>query len=223
MDRLQLVLDGEPSASALELDAHAASCLACRERILAAKLMLRTLGATHSAAPPAGLTDSILAAVREDRVSQVRRRSSVIAGSAIVAIAASLLLAIWLFNRDPQSESPSNDGVRSEIAHGPTTAPEPRSARLGAELAKVGQTIVDTAKPIADPVIGAPKVLDWFAGTASLPEGPPAGFEQTRDALAELPEAARSGLEPVTSTTQKAFARLLRDVGSVQISTRPKS
>ena len=53
------------------------------------------------------------------------------------------------------------------------------------------------------------------------PDAP--GFEPTRDALAELPDAARSGLEPVTSTTQKAFARLLRDVGGVQVSTRPKS
>ena len=87
----------------------------------------------------------------------------------------------------------------------------------------MGQTIVDSAKPIAEPVIGAPGVLDWFTGTVSLPAGPPAGFEPTRDALVELPGAARTGLEPVTSTTQKAFARLLRDVGSVQINTRPKS
>jgi hypothetical protein len=223
MVRLQLVLDGELSTSAFEPDAHAASCPACRERILAARLILESLSAAHSSALPPGLTDSILAVVREDRFSRVRRRSSVVAGGAIVAIAASQLLAIWLFNRDPQSGSPSNDDGRSDVAHVPALAPEPRSARLGAAIEKVGQTIVDTAKPIADPVIGAPRVLDWFAGTAALPADPPAGFEQTRDALAELPEVARTGLEPVTSTTQKAFARLLRDVGSVQISTRPKS
>jgi hypothetical protein len=77
--------------------------------------------------------------------------------------------------------------------------------------------------PIADPVLGAPGVLDWFTGTVSLPAGPPASFEPTRDALVELPGAARTGLEPVTSTTQKAFARLLRDVSSMQISTKTKS
>ena len=43
MDRLQLVLDGELSASVLEPDAHVASCRACRERMIAAKLMLKAV------------------------------------------------------------------------------------------------------------------------------------------------------------------------------------
>jgi hypothetical protein len=41
--------------------------------------------------------------------------------------------------------------------------------------------------------------------------------------IAELPAAARTGLEPVTGTTQKAFTRLLRDVGVFQTTARPKS
>src|SRR5262245_24164462 len=222
-DRLQLVLDGALTASVLDHDAHAASCPSCRERVAAARFLLNALGASSSPVPPPGLTDSILAGTREDGLARIRRRSFAIAGGAIVAIAASLLLTTWLADRGAQPEASPFVGDPPEVAHGPTAAPEPHTARLSAEFAKVGQTIVDSAMPIAEPVLGAPGLLDWFTGSVSLPGGAPAGFEPTRDALVELPDAARTGLEPVTSTTQKAFARLLRDVGGVQISSRPKS
>ena len=56
--------------------------------------------------------------------------------------------------------------------------------------------------------------------TDALTRPPPAGrLEPARKSLADLPDAARAGLEPVTGTAQKAFARLLRDVGAVQVST----
>ena len=47
---------------------------------------------------------------------------------------------------------------------------------------------------------------------------PIAEFEPATNALADLPEAARASFEPVTSTTQKAFVRLLRDMGGIQVS-----
>ena len=65
----------------------------------------------------------------------------------------------------------------------------------------------------------APKVFDVLTGPFRLP-APPAdpmanALEPARKSLAELPVAARAGLEPVTGTAEKAFARFLRDVGSV--------
>jgi hypothetical protein len=47
---------------------------------------------------------------------------------------------------------------------------------------------------------------------APAPEDPGASGQ----ALAEIPEAAKIGLEPVTGSAQKAFTRLLRDVGAIQ-------
>jgi hypothetical protein len=62
-----------------------------------------------------------------------------------------------------------------------------------------------------------------IAGSLTRPIGPVAQFEPATSALADLPDAARAGLEPVASTTQKAFARLLRDMGGVQMNPKPKS
>src|SRR5437763_757154 len=41
-------------------------------------------------------------------------------------------------------------------------------------------------------------------------------------AIAEIPAAAKTGLEPVTGSAQKAFSRLLKDVGAVSPG-KPKS
>ncbi len=224
MERLQLVLDGALPASALDGDVHAATCTDCRERITAARLLLGVLAESPPPSIPSGLTDSILAAVREDRNARTRSRSYAVAGGAAIAIAASLLLATWIWNRNEKHDPPT--GLRSgavlvQKPSDPSVAPEPRPIRLGDEFSKVGQALLDAPNPFAGPGTGGPGVFERL--TISLPAARPAGFEPARDALAELPDAARSGLEPVTSTTRKAFARLLRDVGGMQVSARPKS
>jgi hypothetical protein len=224
VDRLQLVLDGALSASSLDAQAHAASCDACRERIAAARLLVGALASRTVPGIPSGLTDSILAGVREDHYARIRRRSYAVAGGIAIAIAASVLLLAW-FTSQPRKpgvpEGPSHLLDQAHVQPNPPVAPEPRPVRLGDEFSRVGQALLDTPNPFTGPTAGGTGVLGKLTDSISLPAGP--GFEPTRDALAELPDAARSGLEPVTSTTQKAFARLLRDVGGVQVSTRPKS
>jgi hypothetical protein len=223
MDRLQLVLDGALPSSALDFDAHAASCDACRERINAARLMLGVLASTAPPTIPSGLAHSILAAIREDRFVRIRHRSYTIAGGAAIAIAASVLLLAWFTSQLREPIVPLNAPDQAYVQPNPPLAPEPRPIRLGDEFSRVGQALLDTPNLFAGPVTGGPGILGRITDSISLPAGGPAGFEPTRVALADLPDAARSGLEPVTSTTQKAFARLLRDVGGVQVSTRPKS
>lgn len=227
MERLQLVLDGELSAGVLDADPHPAECAACRARLAAARLVQSVLTAPVGPSVRAGLTDSILAAVRQDRFTHLRNRSYAVAGGIVVAIAASVFLLSWFSVPAAQPGIEQwNLRISPEVARGlsnPPTAPEPRPVRLGDEISRVGQALMDTSKPITEPAAGAQRVLSMIAESLTRPMEPMAEFEPARTALADLPDAARTGLEPVTSTTQKAFARLLRDMGGVQVNPKPKS
>jgi len=226
MERLQLVLDGELPAAALDTDPHPVLCSACLARIAAARLMQSALAAPAEVSVPSGLTDSILAAVRENRFTRIRRRSYAVAAGLAASLAASVLLMGWINSQSHQPPIQPLPRISLDVARDqpqPPTAPEPRPVRLGDEISRVGQALMDTSKPITEPASGAPRVLSMIAESLTPPMGPMAEFEPARTALADLPDAARTGLEPVTLTTQKAFARLLRDMGGVQVSPKPKS
>lgn len=224
VERLQLVLDGELPSAALDADPHPAACAACRERIAAARLVLSVLAAPAETAVPPGMTDAILSAVREDRFARIRRRSFAVAGGIAVAIAASVILLNWFTSPAPELfvPAPAPPMVHRQPAPNPPEAPEPRPVRIGDEFSKLGQALRGTSKPITEPVGAAPEVLVKLTDTLTRPVAPAPEFEPARKSLAELPDAARAGLEPITGTAQKAFSRLLRDVGSVQVS-KPKS
>lgn len=217
VDRLQLVLDGELNAAALHADPHSVVCAACRDRIAAARLLLSTLATPpEPVALPAERTDAILSAVRDDRQTRLRRRTYAVAVAACVALVAPVLLMKWL---QPAPSPPEDDLPRiSEVANVPP-APEPRPVRIGDELSKAGQALRGSSKPLTEPAAAAPGLLAKLTGTLTRPALPATQFDP--GSLGELSEAARVGLEPVTGTAQKAFARLMRDVSGV--STKPKS
>jgi hypothetical protein len=104
----------------------------------------------------------------------------------------------------------------------PETAPEPRPVRIGDEFSKAGMALLDAPKSIADSTSAAPQVIAKVTDALTRP-APVVDVELPRTAIAEIPDMARAGLEPVTGTAQKAFARLLHDVGTVRISAKPKS
>ncbi|MBA4187241.1 MAG: hypothetical protein C0467_04400 [Planctomycetaceae bacterium] len=225
VDRLQLVLDGELEANAIDTDPHPAVCAACRERIAAARLVLSVLGATEAVAVPSGLTERIVSAVREDRDSRIRRRSYAAALGIPVALAASLALIAW-FTDKPQQPIAWNPQV--PVEKNPEVAPAPREVaqvkplRIGDELTKAGIALRETPKAITAPASAAPEVFAKLTNALTQPIAPmPDEMEPARSALAELPDVALSGLEPLTDTAQKAFSRLMRDVGSVSV--KPKS
>lgn len=219
VERLQRVLDGDLPTSGLDADPHLPACAACRQRVAAARLLLSVLaGPAEAPLPSPATTQRILDAVSEDRRFRVRRRRvfTVVGG---LAVAASVVLVVWLrwsvdsapdvVNRDPAPEQPE-------------VAPAPRTVRIGDQLTKAGWALLETPRPITDSTAAAPEVIARV--TDALTRVTPAvNVESPRAAIAEIPEMARTGLEPVTSTAQKAFARLMRDVGTVRISTRPKS
>jgi hypothetical protein len=234
VDRLQGVLDGELHSSALDNDPHMLTCTACRERIAAAKRLLTVLSSRVESAPISPeMTERIVGAVLADfaaeRRHRSRRRIFTFAGS--MAIAAGLLVAIWLRwsgtpNQDVEPEKP--EIVKILPAPVPTIAiaPSPHEAsarpvRLGDEFAKAENALLGSSRPITDPAEVAPQMLLKLTDVLTQPSEPSREFEPARTSLLELPDAARNSLQPVTSTTQKAFARLLRDVSSVQLSTKP--
>jgi hypothetical protein len=232
VERIQNALDG--NGDSLDADSHATACLACRERIRAARVLLSVLAIpSEPVAVPAGFADRVVEAMKTERYARIRRRSYV---GSIGALAAAVLLAVglaWYFDppRQPvvfNEKAPVLPTERVEVAPPPRekeeqakpTAPEPRPIRFGDAVANTSQAILDTPTPFAESVAVAPKVFDVLTSPFKMPAPPAdpmgAALEPARKSLAEIPIAARVGLEPVTGTAEKAFARFLRDVGSVK-------
>ncbi len=226
--RLQGILDGELPADALDADPHPAACAACRERVAAARLMISVLGlATEPAPIPSGLTERILDAVQADHAERrVRTRRRVFAFTGGLAIAAAVVIAVylnWPTKTQPNNPAPPPDLANSHPSGTPEIAPEPHEApqpriRIGDELEKASLALREAPKTITEPAIAAPRLIAKVGDALSFP-APVPEMDPPRAALADIPDAARTGLEPVTNTAQKAFARLLHDVGGM----KPKS
>lgn len=216
--RVQQALDGEPID--WTADEHAARCPVCRERLRALAVLLGAFSEPPAAEPvPAGFADRVLAALQSERPAP---RRSFARYTAWAALAAALLVGVYVAfgtNRPTGVPTPPkpNDLVRAE----PETAPAPRErpVRVGDAVAQAGQSLLDAPKPLADSVAVAPKLFDALAGPIAWPAAKPMGadvLEPARQAVLELPTAARDALEPVTGTATKAYARFLRDLGAVK-------
>ena len=214
LERIQAVLDRIHPASILAADAHPAVCPACRARVRAAKLMLNSFAEPREVRAPASLTNAILAGVRADRRMRSRRRAFALVGG--FAAAAAVVFAVW-FNQPKPVEFAKEVPVQPV----PRVPPPVQPMRVNEELAKAGEALRESSRTITEPAASAPRV--FAALTDSLLKAPaaPVGIDlgPAGRSLSEIPDAARSGLEPVTGTAQKAFNRLLRDVTSMQ----PKS
>lgn len=218
---LDEVLDGARPPADLAADPHLVGCAACRGRLREARVLLAALAVPPApVAVPSRFAGDVLRAVRADRRERRRRRvfASVGGGLAVAAV----LVAVWAWGR------PASGPVvveQTPPVAGSDPVPSPRPARVSAELVKAGDALRESSRPLVEPAAAAPKALATLAGAMT----PPAVGPVVEDAapvgvsLAELPGAARTGLEPLTGTTQKAFNRLLRDVGVFQASARPKS
>lgn len=215
-DRLQAVLDGDARAAALDADPHAVACPACRDRVRAAFVLLGALPATPRTTVRVDLADTIVAAVRADARSRFRRR--VLTG--VCALAASVALVVWLRWPTPQPDALRNETVE---VHPTPPLPEPPPAkaepvRVGDQLARFGEALRESARPLTDPAKSAPGAFAALAEKLTrAATGPGAAkFEPARDTLAEIPAAARVGLEPVTGTARKGLDRFLHDVSAIQ-------
>jgi hypothetical protein len=228
LETLQRVLDGEANWPTLDDDAHLPACPACRERIRAAQLIISTLrphpGATT--ALPSHLRERILDRVNADRRARLRLRWATVAGS--LALAAAVLWAVGVVHYRPAV--PDNAEVVQQSAPVPVavplSAPAPappapsERVRLSEQWAKASESLWETPKPLAESIAVAPKLIDALAAPftkpAAMPDPMNQALEPARKTLAELPSVARTGLEPITGTAEKAFHRFLRDLNSVK-------
>jgi hypothetical protein len=150
------------------------------------------------------------------RERRSRRRLAAVSGGLLVA--AAVVLAVWL-GWTPEG---NHEMAEHEPAPVPGDVSAPRAIKIGDEITRAGLALLDAPKAITDSTTAAPlviaKVADAFSAAPAAVD-----IESPPTAIAAIPDMARAGLEPVTGTAQKAFARLIRDVGSVQISAKPKS
>ena len=214
IDRLQSVMDGDESASTLTDDFHAKQCPACRGRMAAARLVSNLVAEPGAAC--AARTNALLAAVEWDRTFRRRRLRAGVA--ACMAIAAAVLLAVSL---RPTTQTLAPQRPAREFVQRPPTPP----VWIGESLADAGDALARIGRRLTDPAAQAPPLLAPIADAFRLPPAYPtaADFEPAARSLAELPEAARHGLEPVTGPAARVFTRSARDVSAVQPGPKVKS
>jgi hypothetical protein len=213
---IQDVLDGSVTADHLECTAHAKECVLCGERSRAARLLLSVFATPAPVVPaPASFSDSILNTIRIDRQRRFQRR--VFASIGGLAIAASIALLLW-FNWTGTTPEPQQQFV--ELTPTPLVA-LPQPIRVEDELARAGNTFRESTRPITEPASTMPNAFAALANAIFTPALQPAvaNLEPARKSLADIPEAAKIGFEPVTGTAQKAFHRFVRDVSVVKPSS----
>ncbi|MCS6864448.1 MAG: hypothetical protein RMJ56_11460 [Gemmataceae bacterium] len=227
---LQRILDGDLSWATLQADGHAAACQACRERLQAARLVVTTLATAPSdrVESPNSRTDRILDAVMADRRARRRRRRATLIGG--LTLAAMVLVAIGVLYQGPlvpgnvdvvqQSDPPPVAVPPAAPAPVPPPPAPPAPVRLSEQWAKASENLWTTPQSLSESMAVAPKWLDTLAAPftkpPALPDPTAQALEPARKTLAEFPTIARMGLEPITGTAEKAFDRLLRDLGRVK-------
>jgi hypothetical protein len=206
VERIQSVLDRIHGASILSADVHAASCEACQARVHAALRLMELFVEPVSVRP--NFVDSVLSEVAHDRRVRLRRKAAAVFGG--FAMAAAIGIALWV--NQPRDASVA----RQE----PIPAPAP-PIRVNEEFARATEAIRESTRAVTEPVEAAPRMVASF--TDSLFKAPtvPVGYDlgPAGKSLADIPDAAKSGLEPVGNTAQKAFNRLLRDVSAMKPKT----
>ncbi|HUR54626.1 MAG TPA: hypothetical protein VMZ71_10875 [Gemmataceae bacterium] len=216
VERLQAALDAG-DVRELPADPHALVCATCRGRIRAARLLLAALANPEPVALPPNFADRVLADVRP--ATRSRNWRVVVAGA--MGLAAAVLVAVWTTGK----LTPPSDELKliELVGHVPApTAPPPKPLRISDEIARAGQAILDTARPITEPASTAPRMFASLSNPFVMAAPPAVDLEPARRSLADIPDAARAGFEPIAGSASKALARLVRDVSAVQPG-KPKS
>ena len=231
-DLLQQRLDGEPIAEGAVLDRHLAACSACRELVASANRLEDYFRSLVSPTPPADLSQRILARWLEEHRQQARWRRRLLTS---VAIAAALLLALFLgyqsWRPKGETESGRNDEMANQNHSSPRFAPSPSpriaaapaESSLNRNMEEAGSALVALVNRTADETVGQGKVL--LPTTMPAPPLPDAeAWQQTLEppveSLREAQQNVALGLEPVTNSARRAVNLFWRELPPKE--TRPQ-
>jgi hypothetical protein len=202
------VLDRELGPDALDGD-HPAGCPDCRALATAAR-QFHGVSLPH-AEPRPELAARIVSAAARDRRFRQRRR---FVGA---ALAASLLVAATAYFLRPPT------GPREVVKAPPTPAVTPEAPpRVSDRLAEAGSAVMAMTLRARDQTVNPTRTLLPPPEAVTVPTaGAIPEIEPAAESLAGMPDAARSGFEPVTDKTRRAVNLFLRDVG-LGSQARPK-
>jgi hypothetical protein len=215
---LQQRLDGEPKAVSSVIDRHLSECSSCRELELIASRLTEVLGSRVAPVPPEGLKDQIVSLILDEMASQRLRRRRWRRVMAVAAVAAGLLLAVfvgysWWESRQALNDPDSNTLVKKE------EQPAPAPAQPTLDIREAGTTLVALVNRTADETVGPGRML--------LPQGVSAPMLPDTDAwqpdlepgaqtLREAQDGVAVGFEPVTSSARRAVSLFLREIPSIE-------
>lgn len=231
-DRLaNRVLDRELPPAALDADAHATHCPGCRAaRAGVVRLLRRTFPPVL--APTPGFADRVTrAAVADFRRRRMLRRAARVG---IGALAASLLVGTWFASpRSPLADRGAfarwwpAGVVRPvpvpEAPPAPDSTPDRQESpdSIRGRFAEAGSAVVSLTRKATDDTLAPALTLFTAPAPSPVRPGRPAG--ELPEALTELPQAAKAGLEPLTNTAKRAVNLFLRDVGGAAGGGKMKS
>ena len=190
---LQRLLDGDPTWDAPETAVHRAACLDCREELSLARSLS---GLATPIIVPSELAGRVLAA----SVSAHRVRRTVRYCGAGVAMAASVLVAVFLSQPTPQTISESRTiAVVTPKADPVATRP------LGESVSEARDAIVSLTRRTATETRETSSSLFPNPKLKDMPE-PGEGLEPLADARA----GAAKSVEPIRTSARRAFNLFLR-------------
>jgi hypothetical protein len=207
--RLQLRLDGKDGVGD-DLETHLVHCSSCRELDAAARRLLAGLLTAPAPTPPAGLAERIVAGVLADR--RRRRRRPVLAAGAL-ALAASLVLAVWLGHHPAGGSSNGPTVVAVEPSPSMPKQDEPVPPSLNDHVAEATSAVTSLARKTADETVSNGQLL-----VPSVPLEMPAeealapALDPPAQSLRETGHGVANGLEPVAASARRAIDLFLRDI-----------
>ncbi len=196
------VLDREAAVEKLSDDSHLAECAACREMVAIVEQF-----ALPTPKPSMLFTECVVRAA--DRDYRQRRRTRWMVRSGAMAMAASVLVAVVAMK--PWAAKPN------EIVQLPEVKSTVKPVKIEQSFAEAGSAFVSITRKATDQSL-APAV-NWIASRDATV---PAERTEIRT-LANLPNAAKDGIEPIANTTKRAFNLFVRDVAGLTASGKMKS
>jgi len=216
-DRLvNRVLDGDLPASALGAADHPAGCPACRAVRQGAVFLLGRSPRPADRSPPQGFADRVArAAVADFRRRRLLRRASRVGSG---ALAAGLLIAAWFAyprsvhpGRAPSADSTATPRPPAVRPVAGLTPPGQPADSIRGQIGEAGSAVAALARKATDETLEPARNLLAARPHPRAPAAKPAA--DVPEALTELPDAAKAGLEPLANTAKRAVNLFLRDIG----------